>query len=196
MTTVNTDNWQAFRIHNRRCTVCRHAERDNIDMMLLGEERNADDQQMSYEEILSFAAASGPTISNSSLSRHYVNHVKPSWRQMLETQQQMDAIAKATGRSLTMPSVLTNIIISKGVRYLDELTEDKIAELDPHKFLRILNEAARNAMHLERAEALLTKQQIDDVDAKLTDKLSKKGLDTDTIATIRQELYGLAPREG
>lgn len=188
--------YQAFKIHERRCSVCRHPERDTIDMMLLGEERNANDEQMGYDEILHFVDITGPPLSRSALSRHYINHVKPSWRQMLETQNQMDAIAKATGRSLTLPSVLTNIIISKGVRYLDELTEDKIADLDPHKFLRILNEAARNAMHLERAEALLTKQQIADVDKKLSDKLSSKGLDPETLQTIREELYGLAPREG
>jgi hypothetical protein len=188
------DDYAAFKLTGRRCTVCQHPQRDTIDLMLVGEVRHPDtDEQMTYEQIASWAANTGTTLSVSAIGRHYTNHVKPSWQQMLQTQRQVDAIAEATGRQLTLPSVLTNIMISKGLRFLDSLDEDALNHLDPIKLMRVMNEASRNAMNLERAEALLTKQTIAEVDEKLTGKLATKGIAPETIATIREELYGLTP---
>jgi hypothetical protein len=194
--TINTADYAAFKLHSRRCTVCRHPERDNIDLMLVGEERSLEnDERMTYDEIISFANASGPTISRAALGRHYNNHVKPSWQTYLETQRQMDAIAEATGRKLTLPSVFTNILISKGLKMLDRLDDDDLAELNPVQVLRLMNDAARNALHLERAEALLTKQTVQEIDEKLTSKLNEKGISPEILATIREQVYGLIPQE-
>lgn len=195
-TTNALDDYAAFKIYQRKCSICTHPLRDEIDMMLVGEERNDDDQTYTMDEIVAWVVRQdGPDITRGSLSRHHRNHVQPSWRQMLQMQRQMEALSEATGKQLTLPSVFTNVLISKGVRYLDSLDEAGLGELDPHKLLNIMNAAARNAMHLRKAEALLSKQVVEKVDQQLSEKLRDRGIDPDVLATIKAELYGLTPAE-
>lgn len=175
-----------FQVSERRCRVCSSSIRAEIDAMLLGEERGANDQQLTYVEIVAWAGERGVTLTPSGLSRHRHSHLQPSVLMAVETQRYMDAIAKATGRKLSLHSAVANVIATKTLRQLDDLDASKIP---PEKLLRVALRAAEVSLKIEKAEALLlTQEAAEAIDAKLT----ASGLAPDVLQRIRVELYGLA----
>lgn len=173
-----------FLLTERRCKVCTSPVRNAVDAMLLGETRGPDDQLLTYEAIIEFAAGEGVTLTASSLSRHRHNHLQPSLQMALETQRHMDAIAEATGRRLTLHSAVANVIATKTLRLLDDMD---VSEIAPERLLRVALRAAEVGLKLERAEAALSPEVAKQID----DRLSAAGLSPEVLERIRTEVYGL-----
>lgn len=174
-----------FKIVEQKCKICMSPLRDTIDGMLAREITQDDGRYYRYEGIVAWAAGQGLETSESGLSRHRSNHQQPSLMAALEAQNYVDAIGAATGRKLSIHSALSNIIVSKVLRLLDD---SDLSEIDPEKAMRLAIMAGRNAMHIEKAEKLLTKATVDSVE----EKLSKAGLAPETLQSIREDLYGLS----
>ncbi len=172
-----------FLITERRCSVCMSSVRAEVDAMLLGEQRTSDDVLFTYDEIVQWAAGRGVQLTPSSLSRHRHNHLQPAVQAAIETQRYMDAMAKATGRKLSIHSAVANVIASKTLRQLDDLD---VKDLDPEKLLRVALRAAEVSLKIEKAEALLTAEVVEKVDATLR----KAGVAPETLQAIR-EIYGI-----
>ncbi|MBW7917554.1 MAG: DUF3486 domain-containing protein [Trueperaceae bacterium] len=170
-----------FLLTERRCKVCTSPVRKAVDAMLLGETRGPDDQLLTYEAIIEFAAGEGVTLTASSLSRHRHNHLQPSLQMALETQRHMDAIAEATGRRLTLHSAVANVIVTKTLRLLDDMD---VREIGPERLLRVALRAAEVGLKLERAEAALSPEVAKTID----DKLSAAGLAPVVLEKIRREV--------
>jgi hypothetical protein len=181
-------DYAAFQITERRCKICMSGVRDEIDLMLLGETLTPEGTRYRYRDIVAWAQERGLEVAESSLSRHFHGHVQPGVRAMLETQSQMDAIAKATGKKLSLHSVFANVITGKILRLVESLEEADLREIDLDKLLRVAIMAGRNSLHIEKTERLLTEEAVKSVD----EKLAKAGLDDETLRTIREELYGLS----
>jgi glutathione S-transferase len=177
----------AFQIEERRCKICMSPERERIDAMLLGDTLFEDGRRYQYADIVAAAAGAGLQISKPGLSRHYSNHVQPSLRAMLQTQQTMEAVAKATGKRLSLHTVFANIVTQKVLRLLEDIDRDRLSEVPIEKLLRIGLMAGRNGLHLEKAERLLTAETVKSVEEKLT----RAGLEPETLKQIKEELYGL-----
>ncbi len=173
-----------FLLTERRCKVCTSSVRNAVDAMLLGETRGSDDQLLTYDAIIEFAAGEGATLTASSLSRHRHNHLQPSLQMALETQRHMDAIAEATGRRLTLHSAVANVIATKTLRLLDDMD---VGEMRPDALLRIALRAAEVGLKLEKAEAALSPEVAKQID----DKLTAAGLSDEVLDKIRREVYGL-----
>lgn len=173
-----------FKIVEQKCKICMSPHRDAIDAMLSRDLTRDDGEHYRYDDIVDWAAARGFTISESGLSRHRSNHQQPSLMAALEAQNYVDAIGAATGRKLSIHSALSNIIVSKVLRLLDD---SDLSEIDPEKAMRLAIMAGRNAMHIEKAEKVLTKATVDTVEEKLT----KSGASPEAIALVKAELYGL-----
>ncbi|GEM_PF-1004052 len=173
-----------FLLTERRCKVCTSPVRDAIDAMLLGETRGPNDELLTYEGIIAWAAEQGVTLTSSSLSRHRHNHLQPSLQMALETQRHMDAIATATGRRLTLHSAVANVIATKTLRLLDDMD---VGEMRPDALLRIALRAAEVGLKLEKAEAALSPEVAKQID----DKLTAAGLSPEVLERIRTEVYGL-----
>ena len=174
-----------FKIVEQKCKICMSPLRDQIDGMLSRELTQDDGRHYRYEDIVTWANDRGLYISESGLSRHRSNHQQPSLSAALDAQKYIDAISAATGRKLSLHSALANVIVSKALRLLDDTD---LKEVDLEKVMRLAVMAGRNAMHIEKAEKVLTKAAVESVD----DKLTKAGLEPETLKSIRQELYGLA----
>lgn len=172
-----------FLITERRCTVCTSSIRGEIDALLLGDVRTDADLPYTYEEIIAYAAEHGVKLSASGLSRHRSNHLQPSVLMALETQRYMDAMAKATGRKLSIHSAVANVIATKTLRQLDDLD---VRQLDPEKLLRVALRAAEVSLKIELAEKGLSPEVVEKIDERLV----AAGLAPETLAQIR-ELYGL-----
>lgn len=172
-----------FLITERRCSVCMSPVRGDVDAMLLGEQRKADDVPYTYDEIVAWAAQRGVQLTPSSLSRHRHNHLQPAVQAAIETQRYMDAMAKATGRKLSLHSAVANVIASKTLRELNDLD---VKEMDPEKLLRVALRAAEVSLKIEKAERLLTEEVVQQIDEKLV----SAGLKPETLAEIRR-MYGL-----
>jgi hypothetical protein len=183
---MNSD-YAAFQITERRCKTCMSPHREMLDAMLLGDDLQEDGSRYQYAGIVAAAAAVGLEISKPGLSRHYSNHLQPSLRAMLQSQQAMEAVAKATGKRLSLHSVFANIVTQKVLRLLEDIDRDRLEEVDLEKLLRIGLMAGRNSLHLEKAERLLTAETVKSVEEKLT----KAGLEPETLKQIKEELYGL-----
>jgi hypothetical protein len=174
-----------FLITERRCKICTSPLRGEIDARVLGDVRDADDRLFTYEDVVAWAAERGEQITASSLSRHRSNHLQPSVMMALETQKYMDAMAKATGRKLSIHSAVANVIATKTLRQLDDID---VKDMDPEKLLRVALRAAEVSLKIEQAELMLTPQVVEQIDQKLV----AAGLQPETLAQIR-ELYGLTP---
>lgn len=174
-----------FQIVERRCKVCMSPIRAEVDALLLGDTRHDDDRLFTYDEIVDWAAARGVALTPSGLSRHRHSHLQPSVLMALETQRYMDAIAKATGRKLSLHSAVANVIATKALRELDGLDASK---LDPEKLLRVALRAAEVSLKIEKAEQALSPE----VAAKIDERITAAGLEPEVLARIRSELYGLA----
>lgn len=172
-----------FLLTERRCRVCMSPLRGDIDAMLLGDVRNDADQLYTYAEMVVWARERGLEVTPSSLSRHRHKHLQPSVRMALETQKYMDAIAKATGRKLSMHAAVANVIAAKTLKQLDDLDAGSI---DPEKLLRVALRAAEVSLKIEQAEQFLTREAVEQID----EKLQAAGLQPETLAQIRA-LYGL-----
>lgn len=178
------DQLQEYRITERRCKICMSPHRDQIDLMLLGEERQEDGELYRYADLVTWAADRSLAITEAGLSRHRNNHLQPAVMAALETQKYMDAVAKATGRKLSIHSAVANVIASKTLRLLNDLN---LEDLNPERVLRVALRAAEVGLKIEQAERNLSDAVIDEV----VDKVSKAGLAPDTLKAIREELYGL-----
>lgn len=173
-------------VTSTRCKVCTSPLREEVDARLLGERRTPEGAYFRYEEIVAWANQQGLDISSGGLSRHRSNHLLPAVGQALETQAVMEAVAKATGKQLSLHSAVVNVIAHKALRLLDETD---LKDLDPIKALNLAVRSAEAALRLEKTERILTK----DVAAKVEKKLSTApGISPEILKTIRQELYGLA----
>mgnify|MGYP001072070075 CR=1 FL=1 len=173
-----------FQITERRCKVCASPVRAEVDARLLGDVRNVDDRLYTYDEIVEWAAGEGVSLTPSGLSRHRHSHLQPSVLMALETQRYMDAIAKATGRKLSLHSAVANVIATKTLRELDGLDA---SQLDPEKLLRVALRAAEVSLKIEKAEQQLSPE----VAAKIDERLTAAGLEEDVLRRIRSEIYGL-----
>ena len=173
-----------FLLTERRCRVCMSPVRDEVDAMLLGETRGPNDELLTYDAIIAWAASRDVTLTSSSLSRHRHNHLQPSLQLALDTQRHMDAIAAATGRRLTLHSAVANVIATKTLRLLDDLD---VGEMRPEQLLRVALRAAEVGLKLEKAEAALSPEVAKQID----DKLTAAGLSPDVLERIRTEVYGL-----
>jgi glutathione S-transferase len=174
-----------FKITERRCKICMSSHRDDIDLMLLGETHREDGSQYRYADIVDWAAVRGLQVTEAGLSRHRNNHLQPSVMAALETQRYMEAISKATGRKLSVHSAVANVIATKTLRLLNDMDLETI---DAEKVLRVAMRAAEVSLKIEKAERILTEEQVKSVD----EKLSKAGLEPETLRQIREELYGLS----
>lgn len=173
-----------FKITEQKCKICMSPHRDTLDAMLSRELTRDDGDYYRYSQIVDWATDRGLVISESGLSRHRTNHQQPSLMAALDAQRYIDAVGAATGRKLSLHSALSNIIVSKVLRLLDDTD---LSQIDPEKAVRLALMAGRNAMHIEKAEKVLTKETADKIDEKLT----KAGLEPETLKSIRTELYGL-----
>lgn len=173
-----------FQVTERRCHVCSSALRAEIDARLLGDVRGPNDKLLTYVEITAWAAEHGVSLTPSGLSRHRHGHLQPSVMMALETQRYMDAIAKATGRKLSLHSAVANVIATKTLRQLDDLDA---ADIAPEKLLRVALRAAEVSLKIEKAEAMLSPEAAKQIDEKLT----ASGLAPDVLERIRKEVYGL-----
>jgi hypothetical protein len=176
-----------FTITERRCKICSSKLREQIDGMILGDSE-IDGRKYKYSEIQEWAAGQGLSISPAAITRHRVNHVMPSMRRMLETERNIDAIEKATGKKLSLPRVFTGMVLSKILRVLEDFDEDQLDNIDPIKLLREGTRAAQAALQIEKAESLLSPKEVAD---NLKPALEKKGITQDTIALIEKEILGL-----
>lgn len=173
-----------FKITEQRCKICMSKLRDDIDAMLSRDTLRPDGEHYRYADIVGWTEAHGLTISPTGLSRHRSEHQQPSLQAALRAQDYIDAVSAATGRKLSIHSALSNIIVSKVLRLLDD---SDLSEIDPEKAMRLAIMAGRNAMHIEKAEKVLTKATVDTVEEKLT----KSGASPEAIALVKAELYGL-----
>lgn len=173
-----------FKIVERRCKICMSNLRDDLDLMLLGETHRDDGQQYRYSDIVDWAAARGLELHDSGLSRHRNNHLQPSVMMALETQNYMEAISKATGRKLSVHSAVANVVATKALKLLND---SDLKELDLEKVLRVAMRAAEVSLKIEKTERVWTEETVKSVD----EKLSKAGLEPETLKSIRQDLYGL-----
>lgn len=173
-----------FQVTERRCKVCMSPIRAEIDARLLGDVRTPEDRLYTYDEITEWAAEQGVAVTPSGLSRHRHAHLQPSVLMALETQRYMDAIAKATGRKLSLHSAVANVIATKTLRELDGLDASK---LDPEKLLRVALRAAEVSLKIEKAEQALSPE----VAAKIDERLTAAGLAPEVLERIRTEVYGL-----
>lgn len=173
-----------FKIVEQKCKICMSPLRDQIDEMLSRELTQDDGRHYRYEDIVTWANDRGLYISESGLSRHRSNHQQPSLMAALDAQKYIDAVSAATGRKLSLHSALANVIVSKALRLLDDTD---LKEIDLEKVMRLAVMAGRNAMHIEKAEKVLTKATVESVEEKLT----KSGASPESIALVKSELYGL-----
>ena len=174
-----------FKIVEQKCKICMSPLRDEIDGMLSREITRDDGRHYRYEDIVTWANDRGLYISESGLSRHRSNHQQPSLQAALQAQDYIDAINAATGRKLSLHSALSNIIVSKVLRLLDD---SDLSEIDPEKAMRLAIMAGRNAMHFEKTEKLLREKE---VAQEVSDKLRTEGLSDDVIAQIEEKVLGL-----
>ena len=188
------DAYHSFKVINKRCSICQSPLRDEIDAMLLGERFRSDGKPYRYADIVEWANERGERISEASLSRHYVNHVQPSLRTMMEVQAQIEALNEATGKRLSLHAAFSNIVTSKVLRQLDKLGDKALDDGEIDKLLRVAIMAGRNSLQIERTENLLNQETIEAVDKQLSERLAGK-IAPETLETIRTEVYGLAPRE-
>lgn len=183
-----------FKIEAPNCKLCNARElRDEIDLLLLRETRKEDGSAYTQKEIELYCEERGLELSQSALSRHYANHVKPGVRAMLETQKQMEAISQATGKRLPLATVFSNIFLDKAVRLFDSLGDDFWDDIqgDPKlvlKYLGLANTAAKHAAMIERTEDLIDKKTITETVKNVAEK---KGLSQETIEQIEREILGM-----
>jgi hypothetical protein len=175
-----------FTINERRCKICSSKLREQIDGMILGDSE-IDGRKYKYSEIQEWAAGQGLTISPAAITRHRVNHVMPSMRRMLETERNMDAIEKATGKKLSLPRVFTGMVLSKILRVLEDFDEDQLDNIDPIKLLREGTRAAQAALQIEKAESLLSPKEVVDT---LAEKVTDGTIKPETLSEIKR-VYGL-----
>lgn len=173
-----------FKIVEQKCKICMSPSRDQIDGMLSREITQDDGRHYRYEDIVNWANDQGLTISESGLSRHRSNHQQPSLMAALDTQKYIDAVSAATGRKLSLHSALSNIIVSKALRLLDDTD---LKEVDIEKVMRLAVMAGRNALHIEKTEAVLTKATV----ASVEEKLVRSGASPEAIKLVKEELYGM-----
>jgi glutathione S-transferase len=176
-----------FTITERRCKVCMSKLREQIDGMLMGD-IEIEDRRYTYAEIIIFAQANGLELSAGGLTRHRTNHLMPSMRRMLETQRNMEAIEKATGKKLSLPRVFTGLVLSKILRVLEDFDEEQLEGIDPIKLLREGTRAAQAALQIEKAESLLSPKEMAEA---VKPALEKKGISQETIELIEKEILGL-----
>lgn len=185
------DNYLAFQVTERRCRVCMSRLRNDIDRMLTGETERPGGGLYRQQDILAWAQQRGEQLSAASLSRHYSAHVQPALKAMLETEARLDALRKATGKQLTLQSVFVNILTDKGIRLLNALDEGELETLDAktkQRFIQNVNQAVRNAVNIQRTEALLTKEEVAE---SVTESLKRRGLTDETIELVQRDLLGM-----
>jgi hypothetical protein len=181
-------HYAAFQITERRCKICTSPLRGEIDRLLLGDERRDDGGLYRQIDVIAWASQRGLELSPAGLSRHYHGHVQPSVNAMLEVESQMKALQEVTGKKLSLPRVFANVVLSKMMRYLDNLSDERLDEADPIKALRMATEVARTAMHIERAEFLLTKEEVAE---RITEGLAGRGMTQETIDMVQREILGM-----
>lgn len=173
-----------------KCKVCSSALRQGVDLRLMGKETHEDGERYSYEELVDWAAAHGLQISKAGLSRHRTDHLMPDVLSAMEAQRQVEAIAQATGQTLGMETAFLNMLVNKAMRALDGVD----LEMNP----KVLNATIRSIevlLKVKKAEVLLSREKIAEADKAITAKAREKGLDPETLASIRRDLYGLTDAE-
>lgn len=181
----------AIYVQSTRCRVCLSSLREEIDARLLGDVRKPDGAPYRIEDIVAWAAERGEALSAASLSRHRTNHLLPALGAALEAQQVMEAIGQATGKQMSLQAAFTNVLIHKLLRYLETFDP---SEIDPKAVGRMLETGVRAvtaSLQLEKAERIFSKDQAAMMAEKVERRLAARNLDPETLATIRQEIYGL-----
>lgn len=169
-----------------RCKVCNSGLRDQVDMLLLGDNTHEDGSRYTYEEIVDWCSANGLETSTGALSRHRGNHLQPALAAALETQAMVDAVTAATGKKLSLHTALMNSVAAKVLRLLNEKSE----ELDSVSLEKMLSWAWRYsevAGKLEKNELSLRQ----DVAKATTEKLTSKGISEETIREIEEQILGM-----
>lgn len=169
-----------------KCKVCRSPLRPQIDLMLLGKETHQDDEPYTFDEIIDWAAAQGLTISKAGLSRHRTNHLMPDVLGAIEAQRQVEAIAQATGQTLGMETAFLNIVVNKALRAMETVEFDNSG-----KWLGTVVKSIETLLKVKKTEMVFSKEKLAEADKKITETAKAKGLDAETLAAIRRDLYGL-----
>lgn len=172
-----------------KCKVCSSPLRSEVDLRLMGKEvRDDDGERYSYDEIIDWAAAHGLNLSKAGLSRHRTDHLMPDVLGAIEAQRQVDAIAQATGQTLGMEQAAMNILLNKWMRALDKVED---LDLNAKGALGAGVRAVEALLKVKKAELHFSKEKLAEADKKITATAQAKGLDAETLAAIRRDLYGL-----
>lgn len=171
----------------RKCKVCSSPHREKIDLMLMGKDCHEDGERFTYDEIVDWCAANGLTLSKASLSRHKTDHLMPDVLASIEVQQQVDAIAQATGKTLGLEAAFLNMLISKAMKALD----GKDVNLEQKGAIGGIVRAIEALLKVKKAEVAFSQERLEEADKAITETAKSKGLDEETISTIREQIYGL-----
>ena len=185
------DNYDVAALIRPRCKVCSSPHRQQVDLMLMGKETHEDGERFSYDEIVDWAAAHGLNTSKAGLSRHKTDHLMPDVLTAIEAQRQVEAIAQATGQTLGMETAFLNMLTNKAMR---KLGEQELS--DDGKWLGTVVRGIEVLLKVKRQEVAFSKEKLAEADKKISETAKAKGLDAETLAAIRRDLYGLTERDG
>lgn len=171
----------------RKCKVCSSPHREKIDLMLMGKECHEDGERFTYDEIIDWCAANGLNLSKASLSRHKTDHLMPDVLSSIEVQQQVETIAKATGKHLGLEAAFLNMLIGKAMKALD----GRDVDIEQKGAIGAIVRAIEALLKVKKAEMTISKEKLAEADKAITAAASAKGLDEETISTIREQIYGL-----
>lgn len=185
------ENYDIAALLRPKCKVCSSPLRQGIDLRLMGKETHEDGERYSYDEIVDWAAAHGLQISKAGLSRHTGNHLMPDVLGAIEAQRQVEAIAQATGQTLGMETAFLNMLVNKAIRALDGAEVD----LTQKGAISGITRAIEVLLKVKKAEVQFSAAKLAEADKAITATAKAKGLDPDTLAAIRRDLYGLTDAE-
>lgn len=185
-----SDTYDYSALLRPKCKVCSSPLRQDIDLRLMGKETDEDGERLSYDQIIDWAAAHGLVISKAGLSRHKSDHLMPDVLGAIEAQRQVEAIAQATGQTLGMETAFLNMLTNKAMR---KLGEQELS--DDGKWLGTVVRGIEVLLKVKRQEVAFSKEKLAEADKKITETAKAKGLDPETLAAIRRDLYGLGDAE-
>lgn len=186
-----SDTYDYSALLRPKCKVCSSQLRQEIDLRLMGKETDDDGERLSYDQIIDWAAAHGLVISKAGLSRHKSDHLMPDVLGAIEAQRQVEAIAQATGQTLGMETAFLNMLTNKAMR---KLGEQELS--DDGKWLGTVVRGIEVLLKVKRQEVAFSKEKLAEADKKISETAKAKGLDAETLAAIRRDLYGLTERDG
>jgi len=187
-TTMDTSGYAAFAPHASRCTVCRHPNAVQIDLMLLGYERHPKThKRMTHADIVEFAKPMG-SIKPSALGRHYNNHTLPSWRTYAEVREQMRVLDNPTGRRLGLHGAFASIVTAKILGRVSKLGDDAFKDADITQLLRVALLAGQNSINIEKTESELAREIVAE---RVGVGMKNKGLSPEAIEIAQREILGM-----